>query len=238
MSNKMTAEDFISELDTKPLTHEINGKSYEIVDPSIYVPALKNSGAKQINAEKSACIRIRKGEIGEKIQVYTSNGNLEASETYHDTNNWIVTRVDLDGKTVIDKYNHDNTWQISDETLKKKYDFDNMTSDNIVKPKGGIQTFIQVDKDIAIMVPWGENGSLIPQVIDKNGYLNITKPEDIYGIAAEEFAETYAVKSDKSVAHKLSSRDKLLAARNKQDKITTTNTTYDPDPTTNTGYDD
>lgn len=192
-SSEDEAKNWKSNPSDKPADYVVrNDKVYEVVEPKNYVDSLMDNNAKLVAAEKSACVIARKGVPGEKIQVYTANGNLEATEVCGE-NKWIVTRADLDGNPVIDDYGHRNTWQISDETFKKKYDVEHMTENGFVKPNGGKQDFIQVDKDIAVMVPWGENRALIPQTIDAGGYLNITNKEKIYGIANSEFDDTYRV---------------------------------------------
>lgn len=184
-------KDWKSNPNNKPSDYAVrNDKVYQVIEPEDYVNSLKANNAKQVVAEKTACVIARKGVSGEEIPVYTANGNLEATEVCGE-NKWIVTRADLDGNPVIDDYGHRNTWQISDETFKKKYDVEHMTENGFVKPNGGKQDFIQVDKDIAVMVPWGENRKLIPQTIDAGGYLNITNMPKTYGIAAAEFEDTY-----------------------------------------------
>lgn len=83
------------------------------------------------------------------------------------------------------------------KTLAKKYVADTSVKaagkDVFYRPAGGVQTFMQVKEDIAVMVPWGENGADIPLTIDAGGYLNVTNPDDIYGIAETEFNETYRI---------------------------------------------
>ena len=51
---------------------------------------------------------------------------------------------------------------------------------------------MQIKEDITIYVPWGENGALIPQHLRAGSWLNIEDVNDIYGIAEEEFKETYS----------------------------------------------
>ena len=48
-------------------------------------------------------------------------------------------------------------------------------------------------------VPWGENGALVPQHLRAGSYLNITDVNDIYGIAEQEFYETYAPCDEKGI---------------------------------------
>lgn len=169
-----------------------NGKSYETVNAAQYVEYLKSNGAKTISAKKSGYVIARKAVPGEKIEVCISNGNSEVTEAAAE-GQWLLTRADDKGEPVIDKFGHKNEWFVDDETFRKKYDTANMGANGFVKPSGVSQTFIETDRDIAIMVPWGENGSLVPQIIDKGGFLNIEDPTAIYGIAKEEFFETYMI---------------------------------------------
>lgn len=170
-----------------------NGSNYETVIASEYVRYLKSIGARKISAEKNGYVIARKAIPGEKIGVYISNGNLEVTETAAD-GQWLLTRADDKGEPVIDKFGHKNEWFVDDIIFRRKYDVRNMTSNGLAKPLGGPQHFIETDRDIAVMVPWGKDGSLVPQIIDKGGFLNIDDIEAVYGIARDEFFETYAVR--------------------------------------------
>lgn len=174
-----------------PNYHGANGKEYEVVPSQGYIDVLRCTDAEEVTAEKSARILVRDGVIGEQIPVWTKNGNREADEVVSE-GRVVVTRCDNDGNPILDSHGHTNTWTMDVDTFRKKYDAENISENGVAKPRGGKQRFIQVDRDIAIMVPWGENGALIPQTIDAGGWLNVTDPNDVYGIAAEEFAETYA----------------------------------------------
>lgn len=186
--------------DEHPTYVNRNDKFYEVIDAQKYAQRLVDAGVEQLTAKKSGCVIIRKGKEGETIPVYTANGNLEATETCQ-PGKYIVTRADMNGEVIIDQHGHTNQWQISEETLRKKYAVpDDIANGTFAEPKGGPQIFIQTGKDIAVMVPWGENGSLIPQTVDNGGYLNITNMNDIYGIANTEFHETYSVISKTSKA--------------------------------------
>lgn len=146
--------------------------------------------AQAFTAVKSGKILFREVQEGEKIPVYTKNGNLE-SEEVGKAGNFLVTRCDDNGKPVLDKHGHTNSWQMDGETLNKKYRVNG--SLGIASPKGAPQKFITVDKDIVLYKPWGKNGEMVPQSIKAGGVLNITDKKDIYGIAKEEFGETYKV---------------------------------------------
>lgn len=169
-----------------------NGKNYETVNAPQYVEYLIDSGAKTLSARKSGYVIARKAIPGEKIGVYISNGNLEVTESAAE-GQWLLTRADDNGEPVIDRFGHKNEWFVDDETFRRKYDVRNMASNGLAKPLGSPQTFIETDRDIAVMVPWGKDGALVPQIIDKGGFLNIDDPKAVYGIARDEFFETYMV---------------------------------------------
>lgn len=188
---------------------EQNGQKYEVIDPEQYVEQLKETNRfDTVTAEKSGYISVRKGTPGEEIPTYTNDGKLESPEVYQE-GKYIATRVDNEGKPVIDKYGHTNQWQIDEDVLRRKYDVgENIPENEMIKPCGGEQTFARIPEPkehdgcagIAMMKPWGENGKLIPQTVDYGGYLNVTNTKDIYGIAKNEFAETYRTIESKSTA--------------------------------------
>lgn len=169
-----------------------NGKSYETVNEAEYVKYLKSIGAKTISAKKSGYVTARKAILGEKLAVYISNGNTEVTETARE-GQWLLTRADDKGVPVVDRFGHKNQWFVDDETFRKRYDTANLNENGLAKPLGISLAFIETDRDIAIMVPWGEKGSLVPQIIDKGGFLCIDDINAVYGIAREEFFETYTV---------------------------------------------
>ena len=57
--------------------------------------------------------------------------------------------------------------------------------ERIYKPVGGVQVFLPVLEDI-IIYQWGKE-----MVIGRGGYINITNPEDMYGISERDFTDTY-----------------------------------------------
>lgn len=159
-----------------------------------YAIELMNSGAAVILAEKSGCVFARKADAkGEYITVYTSNGTEEVKQEFAPAGAWILTRATLDGKVVLNAAGKPNSWVPKAGVFEKKYDVANMRDDGFTKPKGGVQKFVRISEDIAIMVPWGENGALIPQNLEAGSVLNVTNLDDIYGIAEIEFSETYEI---------------------------------------------
>lgn len=173
-------------------TFERNGKSYKIIDPDTYIDECKWNGI--VEAEKSGYIIAREAKEGERVDVMTQNGNHEASEIAK-KGDWIVTRADEDGNPILDENGNRNSWIVSDDVIDEKYEEHGYANREEVffKPLGETQEFMRVQEDVAVMVPWGENGEDIPLTVDKGGYLNITDRDDVYGIAENEFNETYRI---------------------------------------------
>ena len=170
---------------------ERNDKRYRLVDVKAYVLALLEGGARSFPARKSECVLARPAVEGEEILTYTQNGRLEAPETGQ-AGCWHLTRCDGEGRPRVDTFGHTNCWQVDDATFRKKYDWEQMRpSDGFTRPRGGVQRFVRVSQDIAFPKPWGENGSDVHQTLDAGGYLNVTDPEDVYGVAEEEFLALY-----------------------------------------------
>lgn len=97
---------------------------------------------------------------------------------------WIATKADKDGYPVYDSNNHLNQWIIDDTTFMKKYEID-PENPSLFKPKGGPQIFVQIYENI-ILEQWGSEIT-----IAAGGFINITNPEDIYGISEKDFFDTY-----------------------------------------------
>lgn len=209
-------------------------KSFEKVDSAAYAELLKDKGANEVTAVKSGNVLAREGKPGEVIQVWTKDGNLETTETVK-AGQMIVTRAGEDGKPVIDGNGHDNSWVMAKDKFEKKYDVENRNADGTYKPAGSPQTFIEVDKDVEFSAPWGE-----VQRIRKGGYLNITNPKDVYGIAKDEFSETYKVVSaayDKAVNKAADLRAKMPFTTLRAKMSFTTEQVMKGVDTINTSYD-
>lgn len=182
-----------------------NGKDYRVIDRAYVEQQMSRKGLDgepvhpTVIAQKKACLIVRPAIEGEQIVVYNAAGEVEANETCT-AGNWVVKSVDLDGVPILTDAGQENIWQMTDKTFKKKYDTTNIQPNGFVKPKGGLQTFLQVQENICLYVPWGEGGAPIPQVIDKGGYINVTNLDDLYGISSGDFNNLYAVEAQSSEA--------------------------------------
>lgn len=165
------------------------GKEYKIVNGKEYF--LQNVAIEDIYvAEKSSCLIYREAVPGQELVVRKSDGTVEAVEIEKE-GCLIVQNATLDGKPVLNTDGSVNEYQMEKATFEKKY-VEVDSEAGFAKPKGGIQYFYKVPEDIAVMVPWGENGSPIPLKVDAGSYLNVTNLDDVYGIDAPIFDKTYA----------------------------------------------
>ncbi|SRR5574344_1413480 len=166
-------------------------KKVEVV--SYVKQGLENGTMIPKQAEKFARIIAKQGNSGETVVSWScdSEGNeieekVAQVEVDKETNNpgWIATKVDESGNIIVDSNNHPNQWIIDDTTFKKKYEID---PDNLelCRPKGGPQTFVQIDDNI-ILNQWGAD-----MKIAAGGYINITNADDMYGISERDFDDTY-----------------------------------------------
>ena len=169
-------------------------EDYKKVEVASYVKnGIENGDMIPRTAVKFARIMARQGSVGETVISWSvdANGNeikeKEAQvELDKDTNEpgWIATKTDADGNIVVDNNGHENNWIIVDSTFKKKYEID-PENPGIFKPKGGPQIFVQIKENI-ILNQWGSD-----MKIAAGGYINITNPDDMYGISERDFTDTY-----------------------------------------------
>ena len=169
-------------------------ENYTKVEVTSYVKqGLETGSMIPRQAEKFARIIARQGTVGETIVSWSvdSNGNeikeKEAQVQLDAQTNepgWVVAKVDENGNIVIDNNGHVNQWIIEDSTFKKKYEVD-PENPNLCRPKGGKQIFVQITDNI-ILNQWGSD-----MKIAAGGYINITNPDDMYGISQRDFEDTY-----------------------------------------------
>lgn len=179
---------------------------YKRIDVLKYVQeGLKNGTLVPRKAEKFARISARRGIEGEKVISWSvdSDGNevKEKVATVEKDENgklgMVATKLNENLEVVVDNNGHINEWIIDDATFTKKYESDSNGTD-VYKPKGGVQTFVQINEDITIF-QWGEE-----MTIAKGGYINITNLDDVYAISKRDFEDTYKFVDEEAKAKKLS----------------------------------
>lgn len=169
-------------------------EDYKKVNVLEYVrDGLKRGTLVPREAYKFARVIARKGVLGEKVISWSVDENgkeiiEKISEVKEDPatkeTEWVVTKADMEGNVIIDNNGHTNDWIIENSTFKKKYEVD-PNNEGLYKPKGGIQVFVQISDNI-ILNQWGSD-----MKIAKGGYINITNPDDMYGISKRDFDDTY-----------------------------------------------
>lgn len=149
-------------------------------------------------AVKTGCVMARTGRVGEAVTTYVSSGITETTNYVRQDGNGrpdiVATAADASGNRITDSFGRTNTIIIPRETFDRKYTDAARVSgeEQLFRPAGVIQEFVQTDEDIAFRAPWGE-----AQRLQAGSYLNITDPENIYGIAYEEFMRTYTFTDEK-----------------------------------------
>ncbi len=171
-------------------------EDYTKVEVTSYVKQGLESGTMvPINAEKFARIIAKQGTVGETViswsvdsqgnEIQEKNAQVQIDPQTNQPG-WIATKVDEQGNIIVDNNGHPNQWIIDDTTFKKKYEID-PENPNLCRPKGGTQTFVQTTDNI-ILNQWGSD-----MKIAAGGYINITNPDDMYGISQRDFEDTYKI---------------------------------------------
>jgi len=139
-------------------------------------------------AEKFTRIYAVRGTIGEEVISWSVDQMgkpiQEKVATVKNDTDYVVTKLDENGNVVIDEHGHKNQWIIDGVTFEKKYEIDS-SMEGVYKPKGGPQIFVELSESIMIY-QWGRD-----MIIAEGGYINITNPDDMYGISRRDFEDTY-----------------------------------------------
>ena len=140
-------------------------------------------------AVKFARVLARRGVVGEEVISYSQNGIVEKVATVSEDpetkeTGWVLTKLDENGEVLVDEFGHKNEWIVDAKTFAKKYEVDD-TKEGVYKPVGGPQIFVPIVMDV-ILEQWGGE-----MKIEAGGWLNITNPDDIYGISERDFYDTY-----------------------------------------------
>lgn len=163
----------------------------KIENMKLYAANLMHTGAVH-TASKSGLVSARQvtDPKGEEITTWTSDGNKETTNIAK-PGSWILSKTNKEtGQPSVDSNGHTNSWCVEDEVFKKKYDTDHPDENGNFRPAGGPQKFVELKEDVSFTAPWGEEMS-----IKKGGFLNVTNLDDVYGIAKDEFFETYEINS-------------------------------------------
>ena len=137
------------------------------------VESLIANGAVVKNYAKFARVQAIEAVGGEVIETILADGTKETSNTAN-AGDWIVTNPG--GEKYI----------VPAAKFPKKYEAAPEIGDGWFKPTGGVQKFLELDEDTKFICSWDEE-----QFIAKGGFVNVSDLSDIYGIARDEFFDTY-----------------------------------------------
>lgn len=113
------------------------------------------------------------GVGSEAIETILADGTRETTNTAN-AGDWIVTNPG--GEQYI----------VPSAKFPKKYEPAPELGDGWFKPTGGVQKFLELSEDTSFVCSWNEE-----QFIAAGGMINVTCLDDIYGIARQEFFDTY-----------------------------------------------
>ena len=68
-----------------------------------------------------------------------------------------------------------------------------MAESGLIRPLSKEQLFLRIDDNIVMYIHQGEEKADILEYLKEGSFLNIQNPDDIYGIAGDEFQSTYRV---------------------------------------------
>ena len=179
---------------------ERNGEKYKLVIDINKLPITE-----RVHAEKKGAIIATKVERPTVLEEYNAEGKLEAVVTAK-VGDYIVFKANNEGGRVLGIGGKPISWIMDAETYKLKYEpQSDSTVECFSKPVGGEQTFARVDRPIALIVSWANDGI---QTLEAGSYINITNPDDVYGVNSKDFKDTYDINKIEDV--KLNELEKKL----------------------------
>ena len=131
------------------------------------------NGATVKNFAKFARVQAEQATEETPIVTILQDGTKETTNTAM-PGDWIVTNPG--GEQYV----------VPGSKFSKKYEPAPELGDNWYKPTGGVQRFLETDEDLVFVCSWGEE-----QTIKAGGFINVSCLDDIYGIARQEFFDTY-----------------------------------------------
>lgn len=135
-----------------------------------------------LKAIKKGYVMGKEARGGEHVTTFSAEG-VETVNTAK-SGEIIVTATNKNGDTIIQN-GHPNTWIVRPDVFNNKYIL--TEKPGVYRPRGE-QMFVILQSDTEIIAPWREI-----QKLKKHDLLNITNFNDIYGISAKEFYDTYKV---------------------------------------------
>lgn len=160
-----------------------------------YVQKMISDGEQILLAVKSVRVFARPGNPREEQIIswsVDSDGNplIEkvgmVSEDETGTPDWVVTKIDDSGNSIIDANGNMNQWIIRPDVFRRKYK-EVPGATGIFEPVGELQKFICAKEGIRLVREDGE------WFVDAGGFINITNSEDIYVVSKRDFEDIYKI---------------------------------------------
>ncbi|MCM1440433.1 MAG: hypothetical protein NC131_14695 [Roseburia sp.] len=170
-----------------------NGKSFDLCGKTIdYIRTIFNLGDGGVMAQKVGKVIARPAVAGEDIIVYSHRNTISALVTGV-AGEYVLTKADMDGKIILDKDKHRHMWQVPRNVLERNYVIpdEGINGKTVLDPVQKTQWFMQIDRNIAIPVRWGEYGMTVNQLLEQGDYINISDENDMYGVPRQDFNDTY-----------------------------------------------
>lgn len=138
-----------------------------------FVESVIANGANVKTYAKFARVQAEQATEETPIVTVLANGKQETTNVAK-CGDWIVTNPG--GEKYV----------VGADKFSKKYEPASELGKGWYKPTGGVQKFLETAEDLSFVCSWGEE-----QSINAGGFINVTCLDDIYGIARQEFFDTY-----------------------------------------------
>ena len=167
---RATPHDLPDDFDERLFTQDDTGELYKVVNP-----AADFDWTEFLIAQKTAQVKAEKVEPGTVVQTVLSNGHVETTKTAGAEGGYRVTNPTGE------------QYLVDTKKFESIYDLEN-SKDGVYTPLPDPRKVLTVDQNIAFTAPWGT-----PMYIKSGGVLVHGGMKDIYGIAPDEFEETYSL---------------------------------------------
>ena len=205
-------QEFFKEQAIRQIAHELYlpepDPEFRTVDAKEYAGQMQFNFQQPVTARNKSCVLAKVSVPGELLQTWNQDGTLKTEERGK-AGYFTLTECYSDGSPVTDAGGHVNQWQTDTAELQQNYQTDSLLQTDprqadpqygiFLKAQGKQQQFLQVPEDINIAVPQGECGEMITQNLPRGSWLNITNPNEIYGLSNEEFYRMYEMVPEQEI---------------------------------------
>ena len=160
-------------------------KNYRKVNTVDYI---RENNLTVVKAQKFGTISVERDCDGKRVESWSEDSKgrpiLEKVSRVSE-GQCILTKTDDFGVPIIDAHGHKNQWIADESVIEKKYD---EVGNGIYKAKAGAVQLFAITEEPLILTQWGEEMKM-----PMGSYINITDPNDMYGVNPRDFNDTYRV---------------------------------------------